>query len=110
MPIIRLAKAGGFAPEEITVFTKAFEDACRIVGLTDPTTGGATSLPKQSLKRHKLESAIMSAFVTVACEPSARPARLFTRIAFYTHIRIIHDFEMGVAIADKGRGVPKACR
>jgi hypothetical protein len=37
VPIIRLAKAGGFAPEEITVLTNAFEDACRIVGLTDPT-------------------------------------------------------------------------
>jgi hypothetical protein len=36
VPIGRLTKDGAFAPEEITLLTKVFEDACRTVGLTDP--------------------------------------------------------------------------
>jgi hypothetical protein len=36
MPITRLAKEGAFAPEEIALLTKTFEDACRVLGLTDP--------------------------------------------------------------------------
>jgi hypothetical protein len=36
MPIVRLAKDAGFNPEQIRLMTGAFEDACTLVGLTDP--------------------------------------------------------------------------
>jgi hypothetical protein len=37
MPLARLTTDGGFTHEEITVMTRAFEDACRVLGLKDPT-------------------------------------------------------------------------
>jgi hypothetical protein len=37
MPIRRLTHGGPFEPEEIRLMTAAFEDACRILGLEDPT-------------------------------------------------------------------------
>lgn len=37
MPIVRLTKDGPFEPDEIRLMTDAFEDACRVLGFSDPT-------------------------------------------------------------------------
>jgi hypothetical protein len=37
MPIVRLTKDAAFEPDEIRLMTDAFEDACRVLGLADPT-------------------------------------------------------------------------
>jgi hypothetical protein len=37
MPFVRLTKNGAFEPDEIRLMTAAFEDACRVLGLADPT-------------------------------------------------------------------------
>jgi hypothetical protein len=50
MPIARLTKGSAFQPEEIRLMTNAFEDACRALGLTDPTNPSRDIVAKKIIE------------------------------------------------------------
>ena len=50
MPIACVANDGAFAPHDIALLTRAFEDACCILGLTDPRDRGRDIVAKTTIE------------------------------------------------------------
>jgi hypothetical protein len=62
MPIARVANDGAFAPYDIALLTRAFEDACCTLGLSDPRDRGRDIVAKTIIEAAQCGgSAILSA-------------------------------------------------